>query len=49
MNGASLAEIAEVLGHKTFAMVKRYSHLSEGHIGNVIASMNEKVFGSSIS
>lgn len=31
MNGASLAEIAEVLGHKTLAMVKRYAHLSEAH------------------
>ena len=31
MNGASLAEIAAVLGHKTLAMVKRYSHLSEQH------------------
>lgn len=29
MNGASLAEIAEVLGHKTLQMVKRYAHLSE--------------------
>ncbi|MGZ4980561.1 MAG: tyrosine-type recombinase/integrase [Methylobacter sp.] len=28
MNGASLAEIAEVLGHKTLQMVKRYAHLS---------------------
>jgi integrase len=25
--GASLLEIADVLGHKTLAMVKRYSHL----------------------
>ena len=29
MNGATLAEIAETLGHKTLAMVKRYAHLSE--------------------
>lgn len=45
MNGASLAEIAEILGHKTLAMVKRYSHLSDGHVSNVVASMNEKIFG----
>ncbi|MDD2723872.1 MAG: site-specific integrase [Methylovulum sp.] len=45
MNGASLAEIAEVLGHKTLAMVKRYAHLSEGHVSNVVASMNQKIFG----
>lgn len=46
MNGASLAEIAEVLGHKTLAMVKRYAHLSEGHTARVVASMNDKIFGS---
>jgi integrase len=46
MNGASLAEIAEILGHKTLQMVKRYSHLSDGHVSNVVASMNAKIFGS---
>jgi integrase len=46
MNGASLSEIAEVLGHKTLAMVKRYAHLSEGHVSNVVASMNNKIFAS---
>ena len=45
MNGASLAEIAEVLGHKTLSMVKRYSHLSDSHVSNVVASMNAKIFG----
>jgi integrase len=45
MNGASLAEIAEILGHKTLQMVKRYSHLSETHTSKVVASMNEKIFG----
>ncbi len=45
MNGASLAEIAEVLGHKTLAMVKRYAHLSDSHVSNVVASMNHKMFG----
>jgi len=44
MNGASLAEIAEVLGHKTLQMVKRYAHLSDGHTSQVVASMNEKIF-----
>jgi integrase len=32
MNGVSLVEIAKVLGHRTLAMVARYSHLSDGHI-----------------
>lgn len=45
MNGASLAEIADVLGHKTFAMVKRYAHLAPEHTAKVVASMNKKVFG----
>ena len=45
MNGASLPEIAEVLGHKTLNMVKRYAHLSDGHVSNVVASMNAKIFG----
>ena len=45
MNGASLAEIAEVLGHKTLQMVKRYAHLSQAHTARVVASMNEKIFG----
>jgi integrase len=45
MNGASLAEIADVLGHKTLQMVKRYAHLSEAHKSNVVAEMNKKIFG----
>jgi len=46
MSGATLAEIAEVLGHKTLAMVKRYSHLTEQHTSKVVAKMNEQIFGS---
>ncbi len=45
MNGASLAEIAEILGHKTLQMVKRYAHLSDAHVSKVVANMNEKIFG----
>jgi integrase len=45
MDGATLAEIAEVLGHKTLQMVKRYAHLSEQHTSKVVARMNEKIFG----
>ncbi len=44
MNGASLSEIAEVLGHKSLQMVKRYTHLSETHTSKVVARMNEKIF-----
>lgn len=45
MNGASLAEIAEVLGHKTLLMARRYAHLSEQHTTTVVARMNERIFG----
>jgi integrase len=45
MNGASLMEIAEILGHKTLSMVKRYAHLSEQHTRSVVERMNRAVFG----
>ncbi|MEL6949133.1 MAG: site-specific integrase [Pseudomonadota bacterium] len=32
MNGASLNDIAAILGHRTPAMVQRYAHLSDSHI-----------------
>jgi len=44
MSGASLGEIAELLGHKTLQMVKRYSHLSESHAASVVSKMNKKIF-----
>jgi len=44
MNGASLVEIAEVLGHKTLQMVKRYAHLSVAHTAGVVARMNAAIF-----
>ena len=42
MSGATLAEIAAFLGHRTFDMVRRYSHLSEQHSEAVAARMAEK-------
>lgn len=45
MNNATLMEIAAVLGHKTLAMVKRYSHLSEPHTASVVNRMNSVIFG----
>jgi integrase len=44
MNGASLIEIAAVLGHKTIQMAKRYSHLSTPHTFNVVNNMTAKIF-----
>jgi len=44
MNGASMNEIAEILGHKSLNMVQRYAHLSTQHKADVINSMAEKIF-----
>ena len=41
MNGTSLVAIAELLGHKTLNMVKRYAHLSESHTAAQIEEMNK--------
>lgn len=45
MHGATLAELAEVLGHKTLQMVKRYSHLTEQHKRSLVDRMAAGVFG----
>lgn len=45
MNGASIPEVAAVLGHKSWAMTQRYSHLSDTHISDVVERMNGKVLG----
>ena len=42
MSGATLAELAEALGHKTLAMVKRYAHLTEQHVSGVVDRMTER-------
>ena len=44
-SGASLAELAEALAHKTLAMVKRYSHLAEGHVAEVTRRASEALLG----
>ncbi len=44
MNGASQIEIAEILGHKTLQMVKRYSHLSESHTKSLVERISSKLF-----
>jgi integrase len=46
MMGATPTDIAAVLGHKTLAMVKRYAHLSDQHVSQVVARMNESIFRS---
>ena len=44
MSGASVRDIAEILGHKTLQMAMRYSHLTEKHSTSVVRVMNEKMF-----
>lgn len=44
MSGATTAEIAAVLGHRTLQMVKRYAHLSDQHTGTVVERMTRKYF-----
>jgi integrase len=45
MSGGTLLELAHVLGHRTLAMVKRYSHLTESHTGEIVEKMNRRLFG----
>ena len=45
--GATLAEIAEVLGHKTLAMVKRYAHLTERKAHELVHGLGDKLLGGS--
>lgn len=43
-SGASIAQLAEVLGHKTLQMVKRYSHLCEGTAKDIVGKMTMEIF-----
>jgi integrase len=45
VSGASLAEIADVLGHKSLNMVQRYAHIAEQHTAGMVARMNARIFG----
>lgn len=47
MNGAGLREIADILGHKTLAMVQRYSHLTQDHKIATVERMAAAMFGES--
>ena len=47
MQGASLTELSEILGHKTLQMVKRYAHLSLPHTIQIVARMNQTLFANS--
>ena len=42
MNGATVADIAGVLGHRGFATTQRYTHLSDSHLADRVESMNRR-------
>lgn len=44
MSGATLLEIAEILGHKSVRVTKRYSHLTLAHTATVVERMSQKYF-----
>lgn len=43
MNGGSLLDIAEILGHKSLVMARRYSHLTQKHTATVLNKMTNKI------
>lgn len=43
-SGATLGQLAEILGHKTLQMVKRYSHLSQSCATELVSKMNAAIF-----
>jgi integrase len=49
IGGFSSLEIASVLGHKTLAMVKRYSHLSLSATARALDRLNDTILGEAAS
>ncbi|MGE4531453.1 MAG: tyrosine-type recombinase/integrase [Acidithiobacillus sp.] len=45
MHGASLPELAALLGHKTLSMVTRYSHLSPAHTASLAERVAAQMLG----
>jgi integrase len=45
MEGATAPEIAEILGHKSLQMVKRYSHFNKAHITKLMTRMSQSRLG----
>jgi site-specific recombinase XerD len=45
MSGASLLDIAHILGHKSLSMTQRYAHLSTDHTHAVVERMNQAILG----
>ncbi len=45
MAGATQRELMEVLGHKSAAMTKRYSHFFDSHVADLGDRLNDRLFG----
>jgi integrase len=45
MSGATLLEIAEILGHKQLQMVRRYAHLSESSVEGTLSRAMDQFLG----
>lgn len=45
----SLPEIGALLGQKSPAMTKRYTHFAESHLREVVAAMNQRSLGSALA
>lgn len=43
MNGGSLLDIAEILGHKSLSMARRYSHLTQKHTASLLNKVTAKI------
>ncbi|MEL5847926.1 MAG: site-specific integrase [Candidatus Igneacidithiobacillus chanchocoensis] len=48
MAGVPMGTIAEILGHKSMQMTKRYSHLSTEHIAGVLENVTGKMLGGAV-
>ena len=44
MSGASLVDVATILGHQQISQTRRYSHLSPSHIQGVMERMTKRLF-----
>jgi integrase len=45
MEGFSTLMIGKILGHKTMAMIKNYSHLSTSSTASALDRLNDKILG----
>jgi integrase len=43
MSGASLLDIAEILGHKSLSMTRRYAHLTQSHLHEAVERLSQAI------